>query len=319
MEALFLMRKILLGATLATALVLAPLTATTPATAATATTAKTVATTDLTSNTAAGLGSYTFNGKGALAGQSVKIWYNVPSKGLGALSDAKIHFVMHGTTRTAESYRNTWVPLLATKNVLLITPEFSTTQFPGSRTYNQGSVLDSRGALRPQEAWSFSMIEAVFDDVVKRVNSTQKDYTMFGHSAGGQFVERFVQFMPQARVRQAVAANPGWHTMPDAGQAYPYGLTKVPTAPADMKVALGRDFTLLLGADDTDPNAADLQRDPKTDRQGITRLSRGQNFYAAAQKYAGLGSAFNWKLRVVPGVGHSHSGAAKAAAPLLFP
>jgi pimeloyl-ACP methyl ester carboxylesterase len=159
----------------------------------------------------------------------------------------------------------------------------------------------------------------VFDDVVKRVHSTQKDYTIFGHSAGGQFVERFVEFMPQARVRQAVAANPGWHTMPDAAQTYPYGLKKLPTGDADLKVAFQRDFTLLLGEDDTDPYAEDLQRDPKTDLQGINRLERGLNFYAAAQKYAGAGNPFNWKLRVIAGVGHSHGGAAKAAAPLLFP
>jgi hypothetical protein len=316
-EAPVLMRKIRLGAMLAAALTvtlaLAPLSAPAPATAATA------ATTDLTSTTPAGAGSYTYNGTGALAGQSVKIWYNVPSTSLGALANAKIHFVMHGMSRTAESYRNTWIPLLATKNVLLITPEFSVEQYPGSRTYNQGSVLDSRGALRPREAWSFSMIEAVFDDVVRRIQSTQQNYSIFGHSAGGQFVERFVQFMPQARVRQAVAANPGWHTMPDAAQSYPYGLKKLPTAAADMKVALTRDFTLLVGADDTDPYAEDLQRDPQTDLQGITRLDRGLNFYAAIQNYAGADPSFNWKLRVIPGVGHSHSGAAKAAAPLLFP
>jgi hypothetical protein len=304
------MRRILLGAALAVSLVLTPLVA--PAAAH-------AATTNLTAGTAPGPGSYTYRGTGALAGHSVRVWYNVPSRSLGALKNAKIHFVMHGMSRTAESYRNTWIPLLAKKYVLLITPEFSASQFPGSRTYNQGSVLDSHGRLQPRAAWSFSMIEAVFDDVVKRVHSTQKNYTIFGHSAGGQFVERFVELMTKARVRQAVAANPGWHTMPDPAAAYPYGLKNLPTGRADLNVAFTRNFTLLLGADDIDPNAADLQRDSKTDTQGITRLARGLKFYAAARTYAGLGRPFNWKLGVIPGVGHSHKGAAMAAAPLLFP
>ena len=38
---------------------------------------------------------------------------------------------------------------------------------------------------------------------------------MFGHSAGGQFVHRFVQFKPNSRVNYAISANAGWYTVPD--------------------------------------------------------------------------------------------------------
>ena len=43
-------------------------------------------------------------------------------------------------------------------------------------------------------------------------------------------------------------------------------------------------------------------------KQGSTRLERGQNVFAAAERVAREhGWPFNWRLIVVPGVGHSDS------------
>jgi len=49
-------------------------------------------------------------------------------------------------------------------------------------------------------------------------------FSMFGHSAGAQFVHRYITFMPQGHLRAAVAANSGWYTLPDQTLKLPYGL-----------------------------------------------------------------------------------------------
>jgi len=55
-----------------------------------------------------------------------------------------------------------------------------------------------------------------------------------------------------------------------------------------------------------------------TDRQGVNRLERGRNFFAAAQALAvAEGVPFGWRLLTVPGVAHVNARMAVAAAPLL--
>ncbi|MDZ7757086.1 hypothetical protein [Rhodohalobacter sp.] len=44
-----------------------------------------------------------------------------------------------------------------------------------------------------------------------------------------QFIHRMVMFKPDARFDLAIAANPGWYTIPDSKQNYPYGILGAPT------------------------------------------------------------------------------------------
>ena len=56
---------------------------------------------------------------------------------------------------------------------------------------------------------------------------------MFGHSAGAQFVHRFVMFAPGPNLRTAISANAGWYTTLEENVAFPYGLKD---APVDVDV-----------------------------------------------------------------------------------
>ena len=76
-----------------------------------------------------------------------------------------------------------------------------------------------------RDEWSFSIVERLFDHVKSLTTIQPATYYLYGHSAGGQFMHRFVMFMREARFSKAVAANAGWYTMPDQKIAFPYGLS----------------------------------------------------------------------------------------------
>ncbi|MEO6199778.1 MAG: hypothetical protein ABIX44_01295 [Cryobacterium sp.] len=261
-----------------------------------------------------GTGDFEYEGPGALSGHPIRVWYSAPPTDSAT---AEILIVMTGTQRDGERYRADWLPLLQDRNTLLLVPEFSEDEYPGVWSYNLGKMLDRHGDPQPRDDWAFNMVEALFDAVVADVGSTATGYAFFGHSAGAQFVHRFIEFMPKNRVRIAVAANAGWYTVMDDSIPFPYGLEEAPRGVKDMKAAFSSKLTILLGADDIDPKDDSLQRDNKTDKQGKNRLARGLNFYEQAREAAGT-ETFNWQLIVVPGIAHSNFDMARAAAPLVL-
>ncbi len=261
------------------------------------------------------LGSFMFSGAEAVREDPVRVWYIAPETDL---STAQILVVIPGAQRDAESYRSDWEPLVKDRNVLVLVPEFPADAYSDS-SYNLGNLMDSEGNIRPQEEWSFAVIEALFDSVRIDVHSEAEHYDMFGHSAGAQFVHRFMQFMEGNRVGTAVAANAGWYTVPDDSEDFPYGLDESPLRDEDLGPAFASDLVVLLGADDIDSEDDLLRHDEQSDAQGGNRLERGLNFYLTARNTAEDESLpFRWQLRVVPGIDHDHTEMAKAAADLLI-
>ena len=101
----------------------------------------------------------------------------------------------------------------------------SSTETYSTAQYIEGGMFQGNTLLDRSE-WTFSLIKSVFDTVRKDTGSSRTKYDMWGHSAGAQFVHRYVTFMPDTRVDRAVSANAGWYTLPDVDVAYPYGLKK---------------------------------------------------------------------------------------------
>ncbi|MFT6583203.1 MAG: hypothetical protein ACJAU6_003656 [Alphaproteobacteria bacterium] len=108
--------------------------------------------------------------------------------------------------------------------------------------------------------------------------NVSKSYAMYGHSAGAQFVHRFIYFTPDARLTRAVAANAGWYTMPGFDIAYPYGLGGAGLSPANLHRALSARLVVLLGMRDTDTSHRHLRRTEGANAQGPHRFARGQSF-----------------------------------------
>src|SRR5207245_5037081 len=127
---------------------------------------------------------------------------------------------------------------------LVVAPEFSQQNGPKAAAYNLGEVTKDGN----REKWAYSAIEHLFDEV----RDGQATYVLFGHSAGGQFAQRFAILRPDNRASVIVAANPGWYTMPewrkDKAQApFPYSLVNAPVGEAELRQALAHRFVLMVG------------------------------------------------------------------------
>ncbi|MBI2513987.1 MAG: alpha/beta hydrolase [Opitutae bacterium] len=250
-------------------------------------------------------------------GHELPVWHYRPDA-LGA--DAPVLFVIHGVGRNAEDYLNDWIALADAKKFLLVVPEFTKKEFPGEEAFNSGNLFDATGKPLPRDAWSFSMIEPAFDAVRAKLGSTRADYFLYGHSAGAQFVQRFLYFVPDARVSRAVAANAGWYMLPELDRAFPYGVKGTPVDAVALRRAFAFPFDVLLGDADTDAKHPALRHSPEADAQGLCRFARGQYFFHHAKAAAAaLGAPFQWMLSVVPNVAHNNKGMAPYAARLLFP
>lgn len=220
--------------------------------------------------------------------------------------------VMHGVRRNAETYRDNWAPHAEAHGFLLICPEFSEARFPGNRFYNFGN------ARAPQAEWSFFALDRAVATALRAAEAPATPFALYGHSAGAQFVHRYLLLTGAPLVSRLVSANAGWYTWPDFGIAFPYGLGDCAATEAGLRGALSRPVTILLGEADVDPHHPALRRDAASDRQGTTRFERGQAFFAAARAAAGrAGIPFGWTLRRVPGIGHSDAGMAGPAAEIL--
>jgi poly(3-hydroxybutyrate) depolymerase len=223
---------------------------------------------------------------------------------------------IHGMGRNAKGARDAWKDAADRAGFLVLAPRFDKDQFP-TRLFQQGGV---RG--EPDKAkWSFGLIERLFDAARASGRVSGDTYTLFGHSAGAQFVHRMVLLMPDARIATAAVANAGYYTLPAlAGErAYPYSLKGTPAVDATLAAALSRPMLVMLGDRDIDPDHHQLNKSRGAEEQGATRFARGEHFMAAASEEARrLGVSLRWREVVVPGVAHQQSGMAKTAAAELF-
>lgn len=257
-------------------------------------------------------GSFVFTG---WAGPAVPVWYQLPPQVDAA---TPVVFVLHGVGRDADRYRDEWADLAQQHGLIVVAPEFSARAFPGSRGYNTGHILAADGTLRPRDQWSFAVIEPLFDHLRERFGSRAARYTIYGHSAGAQFVHRYAMFLPDARIDQAIVANAGWYTMPDTATAYPYGVAGTPIDTAGLAAALALPLTVLLGTSDTSTADPNLRQTPPARAQGPHRYARGLTFFSAGASAATrLGAPFGWRLEFAPDIDHSNAHMAKVAARLI--
>jgi hypothetical protein len=249
------------------------------------------------------------------AGSEQPISYFRPASATAA---APVVFVMHGVRRDAQRYLTEWQSLAEQHGFVVVVPEFSEGEFPGAAGYSLGGTFDAAGQVLPRERWAYSHIEKIFDAVVQREQLLARGYKLYGHSAGAQFVHRFVLLGAGPRLELAVAANAGWYTLPSLDVPWPYGLAGAPGSDFPLATALSTPLVVLVGDRDIDRQDPDLRRTPQAMAQGPHRLARAQRFYAEARTASDrMGVALGWSCFIASGVAHQNARAAAFAAPLL--
>lgn len=244
------------------------------------------------------LGDFEFRDERGHSDRPVHVWFARPED---AGPEAKLVFVLHGDTRIGERVRDIAAPLVAPYGFTVVAPNFPQEGYPGD-VYDLGGMVDSSGVLQPREDWALPLIEHLFDHLRERWSLASTSYDIIGHSAGGQFVQRLVLFVPRARFRRAVASGPGTLAFPDETVSAPYGLGGVDLTSEDLARSLSRDFVLLVGERDI----TEGPRPAPVRAHGKSRVSRAFRLFAAAHEAAvALGVPLRWRLRVVPGLDHS--------------
>ena len=218
-------------------------------------------------------------------------------------ADLSLLLVFHGNARDADRYRDD-ARALADKNCLLVVaPLLDRRTFPLWRYQHGGVVRD--GVVQDPRDWTGRLVPALVD-WVRTQEGRPLAYSLLGHSAGAQFLDRLAAFVP-TEARRIVVANPGSYVFPSLQIAAPYGLGKVYSGAdgeAQLRRYLEQPITIYLGqgdvkADDRDPS-------PEAQAEGASRYQRGRNAFNVAKALAqARGWPFNWRLVELPGVGHN--------------
>ena len=257
-------------------------------------------------------GVLTFTPTGVLSDKSINVYYHLPQ---GDLTNLPILFSFHGGSRNADDYRDDWIQMANANNFMVFAPEFNSADFPSGDMYNLANIFQdgdnpSTDTFNSSDNWTFSIIDQLFDFIKTEIGGNQSNYNAWGHSAGAQFLHRFVFYLPDSKLNIAVCSNAGWYTVPESAIVFPYGLLESQLSNSNLISAFSKKLYVHLGDADTDPNSSSLRHnDIVDDQQGLNRLVRGRYFFETSKEKAeSLNAAFNWeKTPEVPGVGHDHS------------
>lgn len=244
-----------------------------------------------------GEGVYQFAESAGFNKEPINIYYYRPKN--WKVGD-KILVEFHGIDRNPQLFTKNLHRQAEQKNFLLICPEFTKAKFPGNKFYNYGNVLNPK-----KSEWTYNVANRIIDDLKNRTGSSKSKIIFFGHSAGGQFLHRYLFFADKIKADKIIAANAGLYFMPDENTNFPHGMKNTSVTDRELKRAYSQDVIIMLGENDVNRDSKYFPKSAKDDKQGLTRFERGKNFFAKSQvKAKRLGTKFNWRLVKVPNVGH---------------
>ena len=232
-------------------------------------------------------------------------------------NDTKVLFVVHGNTRNADDYLNSWIRLTKDKNIAIFAPHFKRSSFI---SFNTLQMSTSNGKIRTNtDLYLHNSIDTLFKYIKAKFKLNDKLYDIYGHSAGAQFVHRYLLMSDNPSVNKAVAANAGWYTFLN-GADFPYGVKNPPISLTDSNVKkfLSTNLYILIGTNDIDVDSS-INKSKGAQKQGINRLQRAKNFFTYTESIVEQNNLeFKWKYKAVPGAPHSNKVMSKAAVLVLF-
>lgn len=263
-----------------------------------------------------GEGIFSYSGMPAFANRPIDVHYYIPQS--GSHDSMRVIFVFHGSDRGWESLLDAWEVAAEKYHFMVFIPHFTGKGFPLS-DYQEVGVMAKGNTLRLHSETTPVLIDSLFSFVRRHTVNCPDRYSIYGHSAGGQFVQRFLITYDSPWLDRAVIGSPGWYTFPDNSLDYSYGIKGVPyITDESLKKMFSRDVTVELAEGDT-VREWFLRKTPEADSQGRNRLDRGINFYDYCRRLClRKGWDFNWRQMIVPKLGHQSVEMGMAALPILL-
>jgi hypothetical protein len=272
----------------------------------------------------------------------------------------RLVLIINGMRRNADVYFESTVAAaraagVPSERVLIVTPQFLAV--PDAETFRldadvpywtlEGWKIGNRTVHPERGPSSYAVVDAMLAAALDRTRfPALRTVVVAGHSAGGQFVQRYIALNPihvslgaaGFEVRYVVS-NPSSYFYFDERRLnadgtlapypreqcanfnkYRYGVEHPNHYAAkafaahtaqDGDDALAREYgrrdvAYLLGEADSDPNSDSLDQSCAAAAQGATRLERGQRYFRYMRALLGPAVLKTQSLHIVPGVGHDH-------------
>lgn len=237
--------------------------------------------------------------------------------------NSEVLVLVHGTPidltpeENAEFYITSWVGFAEEYNYLLIAPAFNQENF--SSRYGDRAMGGYRG-LFGREIGADEWVLQLVDSFKRNTGIPGGQFSLYGHSAGGQFVGRFLVTHPEV-VKSAVITSAATYPQPDKEVNWPFGLGELHTdiewdestikhvdiVPDQEKWLLATKIplTVIVGLNDT----TEIAQEFLIGQKGKNRIMIAQNWIKDMETFSELnGVESHFKLELIPGVGHSMSG-----------
>jgi len=232
--------------------------------------------------------------------------------------------VIHGTPakdlsagETALYYAEHWAPFAEEQGWLLIVPAFNQADFSSRKGEITDALTGYRGLFGreiPADEWVTRLLGLGRE----ALGWPEAPFLLYGHSAGGQYVGRFLVTHPDL-VEKAVISAAVTYPQPDPAVSWPYGMgalsskivweddtTALVNITPDLEKWLAAtqvQAKVIVGLNDLEPQLT------RPRQEGRVRLAIGQNWVAAMRDFAadnGLESQISFEA--IPGKGHSMLG-----------
>ena len=243
----------------------------------------------------------------------VEILYRLPKE---INENTKVIFIIHGNSRDVERYINLWLEPSKDKNVILVAPHFTRSNYSNFGTLQ---IARSSGKILKNQSNNLKNSLSLFFTYFKnKYNLQTSTYSIFGFSAGSQFAHRYLLFSDDIQVDRVVLGSAGWYTFLN-DEPYPYGMRNMPIERERYEWYLSREVLFILGAKDNDPNHESLNNSKGAKQQGSNRFERGQNYFKNLVIFSEENEiAFRWRYKVIDDLDHSTSAISENAFPFLL-
>ncbi|MCP4219457.1 MAG: hypothetical protein GY765_32785 [bacterium] len=202
---------------------------------------------------------------------------------------------VHSSGFNPVSYFHFFKDMAETHGVVLLAPYYNQSEW--SR-YGRIFTDEYRGDTRLQD---------MIDTVAAASGADKSKLHMYGQSAGGQFVHRFLLAHP-GNIERIVISSPGWWSFPRQDWAYPYGIGPHGVLPPDITFDLHRvnevHKKVILGELDIEIDDT-VNQYHTANLQGLNRLQRSAHWVNRMNLYSFENSLpLNLRYEIIPGAEH---------------